>query len=385
MATIDVNGRPVPYRIDGPSSGPLLVLLNSLGWTMDMWDGQVPSFSRHFRVLRSEHRGHGGAPAPDGPYSVADLGADVIGLLAALDEPRVSIVGLSLGGMVAMWVAAHASDRVERLVLRCTAARLGPPESWSDRAAVVRAGGIGQLADQLVSRWFTADTLERQPELRERVAAMLADVDPEGYAGCCEAISAMDQRDDLVRIEAPTLVLAGAADAVTPASMALELHSGVVGSAMVVLPGASHLANIDRSGPFAAAVLAHLVDQPVDVGERIRREVLGDAHVDAAQAKTSDFTTPFQDLITRYAWGDIWNRPGLDRTTRSYITIAMLVALGRFDELPLHVRGALRLGLTPEQIGEVLLQAAVYCGVPAANSAFAVAQRVLAEERPPDS
>jgi 3-oxoadipate enol-lactonase / 4-carboxymuconolactone decarboxylase len=384
LATLDVNGRGVTYRIDGPSSGPLVILLNSLGWTMNMWDGQVPALSRHFRVLRSEYPGHGGAAAPDGPYTVASLGTDVVGLLDALDEPRASLVGLSLGGMVAMSVAAHAPDRVERLVLSCTAARLGPPEFWSDRAAAVRARGVGQLTDQLVGRWFTADTLQRRPELRARVAAMLAEVDPEGYAGCCEAISTMDQRTDLPRIAAPTLVLAGAEDPVTTASMALELQAAVAGSALVVLPGASHLANIERPAPFTAAVLAHLVDEPVEVGERIRREVLGDMHVDAAQAKTSDFTAPFQDLITRYAWGDIWSRPGLDRSTRSCITIAMLVALGRFDELPLHLRGALRLGLTPDQIREVLLQSAVYCGVPAANSAFAVAQRVLAEESPPD-
>jgi 3-oxoadipate enol-lactonase/4-carboxymuconolactone decarboxylase len=380
MATIDVNGRAVTYRFDGVRRGPLLVLSNSLGLTMGMWEQQLPAFAPHFRVLRYEQRGHGGTAGPPGPYAIAELGSDLLGLLDALGEPRASVLGLSIGGMVAMWAASHASERIDRLALCCTAPALGPSESWAERAAAVRADGTDYLIDVLVPRWLTPQTRAARAGLVGELGAMLATADPEGYASCCEAIAGMDQRDQLSAIEAPTLVLAGAEDPVVTPSVALDLQRAIAGAALVVLPRASHLANLDQPESFTDAVLTHLLGGSMaTTGLRVRRRVLGDAHVDGAIARTTDFTAPFQDLITRYAWGEIWTRPGLDLPTRSCLTMAMLVALGRFDELPLHVRGALRNGVTAEEIGEVLLQCAVYCGVPAANTAFAVAQRVLSD------
>ncbi|MEV4089704.1 4-carboxymuconolactone decarboxylase, partial [Nonomuraea fuscirosea] len=151
---------------------------------------------------------------------------------------------------------------------------------------------------------------------------------------------------------------------------------GIPGATLVELPAAAHLANVDQPARVTQALLTHL---PGPTGTRVRREVLGDAHVDRAAARTTGFTRDFQDFITRYAWGEIWTRPGLDRRTRSCVTLTALVARGHLDELAMHVRAALRNGLTPDEIGEVLLQSAVYCGVPAANAAFAVAQRVLTE------
>ena len=210
---------------------------------------------------------------------------------------------------------------------------------------------------------------------------MLATTDPESYAGCCEAIGRMDLRPDLGRITAATLVLAGAVDPVTPPAMALELQGSIDGAALVVLPRAAHLANLEQPEAFTEAMVDHLIGPAAARGRLTRRAVLGDAHVDRSDANATAFNAAYLDLIGRYAWGEIWNRPGLDRPTRSCLTLAMLTALGRFDELPLHVRGALRNGLTEAEIAEVLLQTAIYCGVPAANSAFAVARRVLDEER----
>ncbi|HVA05242.1 MAG TPA: 3-oxoadipate enol-lactonase [Acidimicrobiales bacterium] len=380
MPTVDVNGRAVTYRFDGPRRGPLLVLSNSLGLTMEMWESQLPAFAAHFRVLRYEHRGHGGTAGPSGPYAMSTLGSDLLGLLDALEEPRASLVGLSIGGMVAMWVASHAPERIDRLVLCCTAPVLGPPEPWVERAAAVRAEGTESLIDILLPRWLTPETISSGEGSVPELGTMLATADPEGYASCCEAIAGMDQRDQLSAIVASTLVLAGADDPVVPPSVALDLQRAVAGAALVVLPGASHLANLDQPEAFTDAALTHLLGGSVALaGLRVRRQVLGDTHVDGAIDRTTDFTAQFQDLITRYAWGEIWTRPGLDLPTRSCLTMAMLVALGRFDELPLHVHGALRNGVTAEEIGEVLLQCAVYCGVPAANTAFAVAQRVLSE------
>ncbi|MGH9061562.1 MAG: alpha/beta fold hydrolase, partial [Acidimicrobiales bacterium] len=344
-------------------------------------DAQVPVLAGRFRVLRYEQRGHGGtAPPGPGPYTVADLGGDVVTLLDHLGVARASFCGVSLGGMVGVWLAAHRPERIERLVLACTAARLPPAEGWRERAAHVRRSGTSPQVQGALGRWFTPGFGDRRPETARAVAAMLAGADPEGYAGCCEAIAAMDQRADLARVVAPTLVLAGAEDPVTPPALGLELHQGVAGSALVVVPGAAHLVNVEQPRPFNEAVVAHLAGTAEERGRRLRTEVLGPPHVARSEAEPSGFAAPFVDLATRYAWGDIWSRPGLDRATRSCITLALLAGLGRTEELALHVGGALANGLTRDQIAEVLLQVGIYAGLPAANTAFAVARDVLDRE-----
>jgi len=359
----------------------VLVLSASLGTSSAMWEPQMAAFTGQFRVLRYEHRGHGGTAASPGPYTIDDLAADLIGLLDALEIERASICGLSLGGMVAMCVAAAAPERVDRLVLACTAPRLAPAGPWTARAAEVRRSGTSSQLEGHVARWFTPGFAAGRPDVLRHVAEMLAAVEPEGYAACCEAIGAMDQSAALARIKAPSLVLAGAQDPVVPPALAVEVQQQLESSSLVVLSPAGHLANVEQPERFSAAVLDHLAGPAAQRGQQARREVLGDAHVAHTASQRTSFSAPFQELITRYAWGEIWTRPGLERSTRSAITIAMLVALGRFDELPMHVRGALRNGLSIEEVAEVLLQTAVYCGVPAANRAFAVAQGTLDERR----
>jgi 3-oxoadipate enol-lactonase/4-carboxymuconolactone decarboxylase len=211
------------------------------------------------------------------------------------------------------------------------------------------------------------------------VADLLA-ADAEGYAECCDALAGHDLRTDLGGITAPTLLVAGREDQATPPPHSRELAAVIPDATLLEVPGAAHLANVERADAVTAALIGHLGVTQHATGMTVRRQVLGDAHVDRAVAGTTSFTAGFQDFITRYAWGEIWTRPGLDRRTRSCITLTALVARGHLDELAMHVRAALRNGLTPDEIGEVLLHGAVYCGVPAANSAFAVAQRVLHEE-----
>lgn len=371
----------VHYSVEGPPGAPLLLLANSLGTTSAMWEPQVGALTQWFRVVRYEHRGHGGAPAPPGPYSIADLAGDALAALEAAGAggERFSVCGLSLGGMVGMWLAAHVPERVERVVLCCTAAKLGTPEDWQARAALVRAEGMAPVVEMLLGRWFTPGFREASQEVVDVVASMLLGADPDGYAGCCEAIGAMDQRADLARIAAPALVVGGALDPVVPPALAVELQGGIDGAALAVLSGAAHLANLEHPRRFTGLLLDHLAGLAVHRGDATRRAVLGDEYVDRAARSATPLSAPLQDLIVRYAWADVWSRPGLDRRTRSCITLAMLVALGRHEELELHLRAARRIGLTDAEIGEVLLQAAVYAGVPAANSAFAVARRVLGE------
>jgi 3-oxoadipate enol-lactonase / 4-carboxymuconolactone decarboxylase len=368
------------YRIDGPAGAPLVVLANSLGTTWAMWDPQLAALTARFRVLRYDQRGHGSSPSAPGPYTIEQLGGDVLQMLDASEAERASVCGLSLGGGIAMWLAAHAPRRIDRLVLCCTAPVLPPAEQWTQRAATVRLSGPGVLLEALMDRWFTPGFPERRPDVARQVATMLGTADPEGYAGCCEAIAAMDEQADLASITAPTLIVAGAEDPVAPPAIAVAMLEQISGSSLVVLPRAAHLANMEQPERFTAAVVDHLAGSGVERGRQVRRHVLGDQHVDRSEAARTAFTAPFQDLITRYAWGEIWSRPGLDRPTRSCITLAMLVALGRFDELALHVRGARRNGLSADQIGEVLLQTAIYCGVPAANAAFRVASQILADD-----
>jgi 3-oxoadipate enol-lactonase/4-carboxymuconolactone decarboxylase len=372
-ATVELH-----HLLEGPEDAPVVVLANSLGTTLRMWDDQAPALQARFRLLRYDHRGHGGSPVPPGPYKIEDLGRDVLALLDRLGVERVSFCGLSIGGMVGMWLAGEAPERIERLVLCCTSALLGPKEMWNERITVATEQGMDALVEGVVARWFTPDFFSSTPETVESAARMLSETNAEGYAGCCAAIRDMDLRSRLGEIRAPTLVIAGADDPATPPDHAELIHDSIPDARLLVIPRAAHLANVEQPEALTQAILDHL--EPVhDRGMRVRREVLGDDYVDAAVAHTTDFTADFQDLITRYAWGEIWTRPGLDRRMRSAITLTALAAQGRLEELEIHVRAALRNGLTADEIKEVLLHSAIYCGAPAANSAFAVAQRVLAE------
>lgn len=367
----------VNFRVEGPPGAPWLVLSNSLGSTSDMWSPQMPELRSRFRVIRYEHRGHGSTDATPGPYRIEDLGSDLLGVLDAAGADRVHVVGLSLGGAVAMWLAATHPERVDRVVLAATKASWSPAGPWLERADLVRQEGTAVLVDALMQRWFTAPFVAGRPDLRVALSEMLASAQPEGYAACCEALAGTDLGSLLPSIQAPTLVLCGAEDPVVSLRDAVELCDAIPGSCMQALSPASHLLNIEQPDRFVGAVVDHLCAGAAERGERTRREVLGDGHVERAKKLDTPLSESFSSFITRYAWGEIWSRPGLDRRTRSFVTIATLVALGRSDELALHLVAAQRNGLTEQEISEVLLHCAVYAGVPAANTAFAIARRVL--------
>jgi 3-oxoadipate enol-lactonase len=245
------------HRFDGDPGAPVLLLSGSLGSTLAMWDPQLPLAER-FRLLRYDHPGHGSSPPASGPLTIDDLGGAVVDLLDELELERVSFCGVSLGGMAAMWLASRAPDRIERLVLCCTAPRLGPPEFWEERAELVRGEGMAAVADTVVGRWFTPRFHETQPAVVDRHRAMLLATDPDSYARCCEAIRDLDLRNDLSAIDAPTLVIAGAEDPSTPAEHAEKIAGGVHGSRLVVVPDAAHLANVEQADAVNRAMLDHL-------------------------------------------------------------------------------------------------------------------------------
>ena len=245
--------------MSGPAGAPVLVLGNSLGTTRELWDPQLDVLGRRFRLLRYEHRGHGGSPAPPGPYAISDLGADVLALLDDFEVATAYYAGVSLGGMVGMWLAANAPGRIQALALCCTSACLQPAQLWLDRAAAVRSDGLGSISKQVVGRWFTAAYETAHPGTVARfVTTLEQDVAPEGYAGCCDAIAAMDLRPLLASVTAPTLVLAGAEDPATPPWHGAVIASAIPGARLRVIRGAAHLANVSAAAEFTATLLAHL-------------------------------------------------------------------------------------------------------------------------------
>jgi 3-oxoadipate enol-lactonase len=249
----------VAYDVTGPEDAPLLVLSNSLGSTPAMWDAQAPALAERMRVVRYDHRGHGRSPVPPGPYELADLGGDALALLDRLGAERVRWCGLSLGGMVGMWLAVNATERIERLVLCCTSARLGPPSMWSERAATVRAEGVEAIADAGIGRWLTPGFIEREPEATARVRAMLVSTPADGYANCCAAIEHMDLVDQLDRVRAPTLVIAADQDPATPPEHGELIAARVPGAHFELVTGAAHLATIEQPAAMTELIAGHLL------------------------------------------------------------------------------------------------------------------------------
>jgi 3-oxoadipate enol-lactonase len=243
----------------GPPGAPVLVLGNSLGTTGELWQPQLAALGARFRLLRYEHRGHGGSPAPPGPYAIADLGADVLRLLDEFGVGTAAYCGVSLGGMLGMWLAANAPSRIGALALCCTSAHLPPAGLWTDRAALVRSAGMASISQQVVGRWFTPAYSGRHPgTVASFVSALEEQVVPEGYAGCCEAIAAMDLRPMLTSVTARTLVVAGADDPATPPWHGAGVAAAIPGARLRVIRGAAHLANVSQAAEVTAALLAHL-------------------------------------------------------------------------------------------------------------------------------
>lgn len=261
MSILLKRGATIHYRIDGERRLPAVLLSNSLGTDLSMWDAQACALAPHFHVVRYDTRGHGGSSVPAGPCDIAALGEDALALLDHLDIERAHVVGLSMGGVTAQWLAAHAPGRVSRLVLANTAARIGTFESWTSRARAVRAEGLEPLAASAPQRWFTPGFISRRPETVASMQSVLSHLDPAGYAGCCDALAGADLAAQAPAIAAPTLVIAGSEDPVTTLADAAFLRDTVPGAQMLALQ-ASHLSNVEAESAFNAALLRFLLHPP---------------------------------------------------------------------------------------------------------------------------
>lgn len=335
---------------------------------------------------------------------------DVIGS-SDRDDARIVLAGDSIGAAIALQLALDHGDRFDRAAVFCTGAKIGEANAWEERAEVVATSGTPTQVIGSAQRWFGEGFMDREPEASAALLHSLQDADRFSYAALCHALATFDVRSRLPEITLPVLAVAGSEDQPTPPTKLVEIANGVSGALLEVIEGAAHLVPAEAPAvtagllrdfmggnalggkgtgePDSGAASADLPtasgprdasrDEVHDAGMTVRRQVLSDAHVDRANAKVDDFTADFQDLITRYAWGEIWTRPGLEKRMRSAITLTAMIAGGHEAELAMHVKAAVRNGLSRDEIKEVLLQSAIYCSVPSANTAFSVASQALAE------
>ncbi|HST65364.1 MAG TPA: alpha/beta fold hydrolase [Mycobacteriales bacterium] len=368
--------------------GPRLLVGPALGTSAaTLWTRCAAELAEHFEVIGWDLPGHGASAPATGPYTVAELAAGVLAL--AGDRP-FHYAGDSIGGAVGLELLL--GHHVAAAALICTGARIGTAQKWTDRAALVRAEGTRAVVPTAAETWFGPGFADREPAVAAALLDHLAGADDASYAWACEALAGFDVTDRLGEIRSQVVAIGGAYDSRTPVDGLRAIVAAVPDGQLAVLDGVGHLAPAEAPAATAALLVGYLLRRPLPgpggltladlraAGNRVRRDVLGDAHVDRAAAGTTDLDRDFQDFIEQYAWGGIWTRLGLDRRSRSMVVLTALVARGHHDELAMHLRAARRNGLTVQEITEVLLQCAVYLGVPDANTAFRIAREVLEED-----
>jgi 3-oxoadipate enol-lactonase/4-carboxymuconolactone decarboxylase len=376
------------WKLDGAYERPALVLLNSIGTDMALWDAVLPSLLPHFHVLRMDTRGHGASDAPEGDYSLEMLAADVIAVMDAAGIVQAAVAGVSLGGMIAMQMALDHGERVSALIPVCTSATMDSA-AWAARVAKVRSEGTAAIADLAMGRFLSPGFTRTHDSVAAGLRGALVAMADAGYAGCGAAIRDMALINRLASLTLPVLIVAGDRDTSTPFSGHGEHLAKKMPHAQVVHLDAAHLAPVESPVALGGAIVRFLTsdaqksvaeDALFEAGLINRRRVLGDEWVDRSLAGRTALNRDFQAMITRIAWNEIWGRAGLDDRTRRLIVLAITASLGRWEEFALHVRAGLtRDGFTREEMKEVLMQTAIYAGVPAANTAFAEAARIIAE------
>lgn len=369
----------INFKISGTPNSPVLVFSNSLGADYHMWDELVPYLLPYFRVLQYDTRGLGQSEVTPDPYTIDLLGNDVINLLDELKISSAYFCGLSMGGLIGQWLAIYHPHRIKKLVISNSAAKIGDATRWNDRINTVNTMGTSSIATEMMERWFSDGYREKHGDKVLKIKNSFLRSDPVGYCNNCIAIREADFSEEVKKILIPTLVITGDQDPVTTVEHAAYLHHEIKGSELKIFP-AKHLSATELPMEYAKSLIAFFIGNSVqDQGMHVRRTVLGDTHVDKSIANVNAFNSDFQTFITDYAWGEIWTRPGLTKAQRSMITISMLVALNRPVELKMHLRAAINNGLTVNEIKEICMHGALYCGLPAANEAIHLAESVFNE------
>ncbi|SDB36973.1 bifunctional 3-oxoadipate enol-lactonase/4-carboxymuconolactone decarboxylase PcaDC [Belnapia rosea] len=378
---IQLDDIAVHAEVSGPDSGPPVLLLHSLGTNFHMWDPQAKALAKRHRVIRMDMRGHGLTEATPGPYTMDRLAQDALALLHALGIHAAHVAGVSIGGHIAMRMAALAPERILSLMPCDTALDFGGATNWQGRMDAVAAGGMAAVADATLGRWV----LDRSLASSKGLGRMLLTTDPAGWLGCAAALRDTTGREVPGRVRCPTTILVGDRDESTPVAAAQAIHAAIPESKLVIIAEAAHIPNFEREEAMTRALLAHmklvtaLPASAAEAGMAVRRRILGEAHVDRSEAALTALDMPFRDFILEGVWGRVWTRPGLSYRDRSLLCLGILAALGHHDEFRLHVRATANTGVTPEEIAEILLQVAAYAGVPTANTALRLAKDILKE------
>lgn len=386
MAFLSHNGRSVAYRLLGAEVNPLVVLAHPLGMTQSVWDDILPMLLPRYRVLTWDLPGHGASDSVRGDQvTQQDLADEALALADHAGASRFHFVGTSVGGVVGQQLIATNSDRLLSATLTNTGAVIGNAELWNTRAQRVRTEGLAAAAGDIVPRWFAPTAFEAEPALEAGWCTQMARGDDESYAQLCEMLGRASFMGQL-SVETPSKVvlLGGSEDQATPRATLETLASELDGAPLEILEGVGHVPSVEVPQRFAEKLLAALAADRGDVGANgvdyatgleTRKQILGEDHVARSTQNMNSLDAPFQQMITRLAWGELWGNEDLGRRERSLITTGILAALGR-EELELHLKTAKRIGITEAEMRQVLMHVAVYGGVPAANHAFAMAKEL---------
>lgn len=393
MAFLTIDGRSVAYRLLGAAANPLVVLAHPLGMSQAVWDEVLPALLPRYRVLTWDLPGHGASqawPSEGDEITPAALVADLLALAEHAGVERFHFAGTSIGGVVGQQLLAEHPERLLSVTLTNTGAVIGNAEFWSTRASRVRQEGLPAMSGEIVPRWFSAARVEANPALKSGWSTHMGRGDAESYARLCEMLGRTDFSGKLAgpairELGVKVRLLGGSEDLSTPPATLEALAAECGGAPLTILDGVAHVPSVEVPETFAAYLLETLAVDLGDVAQHgvdyatglvTRKQVLGDAHVERASQGATSLDAPFQRMITRLAWGEVWTNPDLTRTERSMVTLGILAALGRDGELELHLKTAKRIGLSEAQLRQVLMHVAIYGGVPAANHAFAMAKRL---------
>jgi len=385
MAFLTINGRSVAYRLLGAEANPLVMLAHPLGMSQAVWDGVLPALLPRYRVLTWDLPGHGASQAwGEGAITPADLASEALALADHAGAGRFHFAGTSIGGVVGQQLISQHGERLLSATLTNTGAVIGTPELWNTRAGRVRQEGLAAMSEEIVPRWFAPARFEAEPALKAGWCTQMGRGDDESYALLCEMLARDTFDGKLAGKQVKVQLFGGSEDLATPPATLEALADELDGAPLEILEGVGHVPSVEVPELFAEKLLAVMAVDLGDVGAEgvnyatglaTRKQVLGEEHVARSTENATSLDAPFQQMITRLAWGELWSNDDLTRRERSMITTGILAALGR-EELTLHLKTAKRIGLTEAELRQVLMHVAIYGGVPAANHAFSLAKQL---------
>lgn len=385
MAFHTINGRSVAYRLLGSEVNPLIVLAHPLGMSQAVWDDVIPALLPRYQVLTWDLPGHGASQAVSGEQiTPADLATEALALAELAGAARFHFAGTSIGGVVGQQLIAEHSDCLLSVTLTNTGAVIGNPDLWNTRADRVRHEGLAAMSQEIVPRWFAPAAFEASPALKAGWCTQMGRGDDESYAQLCEMLGRDTFTGKLAAKKVKVQLFGGSEDMATPPATLEALAAELGGTPLEIFDGVGHVPSVEAPMLFAQKLLVVMAADLGDVanqgvayatGLTTRKQVLGEEHVERSTANANSLDAPFQQMITRLAWGELWSNDDLTRRERSMITTGILAALGR-EELTLHLKTAKRIGLTEAELRQVLMHVAIYGGVPAANHAFALAKEL---------